>query len=692
MGEDNNATFSMITMRKSVPSIHINNMSNSNVSCDMTGSFNASITNSYYDVTKAEILWALKVVMSNFPTISCDGLSALFKCMLPDSKVAEGFDFAKEKCFYMLSYGIAPHFHSLLKCELKISPYFVISLDASLNEVTESEQINYYITYWDSTRSRVETRYLTSTFLGHARSDDLLIAFLDCTRFLDESKILQVSMDGSWINWSYLKALGRRREEYKLPKLINIGICDLYVVHRAFKAGAEKTGWQYKELLKSLFSVLNSNPAFRCEYTQVTGSSVLPLRFCGAHWIENEAAAQRAIDLWENMHKLVTYWESVENSKQFTSRSFFRLQKAFKDKVVIAKLHFFCFVAMTLKHFINVYETSKPMVPFLHDDLHNIVRKLMSWFVKCTVLHEACTAEKLCTVDLHQEGNYVDMINLNIGFGADHFLQNCVRDNTILKEDITSFKKGCIVFLIALIKEITTHSCLQSSIARNAGSLNPNKMISNSELSKFRFEKLLQKLIELKRLTYVQGHKALNEYNEFIYRAVHLHKDKFLSFSQSEDRLDYFFFTEIGLQDYPVLANIVQMILCLSHGPPPTKGDFDFSNNLPDNNMTEISIISERTIQDHMCAKNLTPETFQVTEQLIMSVKEARQHYQRYLLEKNKKKIIKRTSSLRENTENNCQCDINSANEHELNLQQMCETYRIDIENLVAKAKAEFSS
>ena len=49
-------------------------------------------------VSKAEIIWVLKNVISGFLLRSCDGISDCFKKMFPDSKIANKFSLARTKC------------------------------------------------------------------------------------------------------------------------------------------------------------------------------------------------------------------------------------------------------------------------------------------------------------------------------------------------------------------------------------------------------------------------------------------------------------------------------------------------------------------------------------------------------------------------------------------------------------------
>ena len=75
-------------------------------------------------------------------------------------------------------------------------------------------------------------------------------------------------MDRPSFNWCFLDLLQKRRTERELPALADIGSCNLHIVHRAFKTGAEATDWEIKKTLKGAFYMLHDTPARREDFTR----------------------------------------------------------------------------------------------------------------------------------------------------------------------------------------------------------------------------------------------------------------------------------------------------------------------------------------------------------------------------------------------------------------------------------------
>jgi len=162
---------------------------------------------------KAEIIWTLKCVTSGFSDRSCDGLSDIFSAMFPDSEIAKDFKLGRLKATYLASYGIAPLFKSLLSSLVEKSDILVLSFDESLNEITQSCEMDIILRFWDMMENQVKIRYWDSAFFGHAKHDDLLKQFQNATKDLDHKKLYQISMDGPKVNFKfYLSQTYRHRE------------------------------------------------------------------------------------------------------------------------------------------------------------------------------------------------------------------------------------------------------------------------------------------------------------------------------------------------------------------------------------------------------------------------------------------------------------------------------------------------
>ena len=98
----------------------------------------------------AEILWAIKSVLSHHSLRSCDGLSDLFAKMFLDSNVAKEFLVGQTKLSY-ICYILAPYYKSKIMQSLSpsscIKPDFVVFLDGAFNSVGNLKQLEVRIIF-----------------------------------------------------------------------------------------------------------------------------------------------------------------------------------------------------------------------------------------------------------------------------------------------------------------------------------------------------------------------------------------------------------------------------------------------------------------------------------------------------------------------------------------------------------------
>ena len=135
--------------------------------------------------TIAEIIWILKTVLSEHSMRSNDDPAKTYAGMFPRLKSLYNFNLARTKSMYVINHGLAPFFKSMLNESLQKSNIHVFCFDESLNEVTQTCEMDMYIRYWNDNSKTVNVRHYGSSFLGYATHQDLLHHFNRLTKDLD---------------------------------------------------------------------------------------------------------------------------------------------------------------------------------------------------------------------------------------------------------------------------------------------------------------------------------------------------------------------------------------------------------------------------------------------------------------------------------------------------------------------------
>ena len=104
-------------------------------------------------------------------------------------------------------------------------------------------------------------------------------------------------------------------------------------------SGATAAEWKVEALLASLHYLFKDSSARQEDFSKVSGSIRLPLKFVNHRWLGNETVCERALGLWEDILKYVKAAESKEIIKP-GNKSYKTVVEAFKDKLIRAKLQF----------------------------------------------------------------------------------------------------------------------------------------------------------------------------------------------------------------------------------------------------------------------------------------------------------------------------------------------------------------
>ena len=197
--------------------------------------------------------WALHSVCSGQSDDSNKNTNNLYKCKFPDSERAKSFQMSRRKLQYVVNNGLAPYFKEKLEDAILGSDCSSVSFDESLNDVPRKSEMDVIIRYWGNVDMEVKVRFWNASMLGHATNIDLLEHFKASISTLDSTKLIQVPS----VNHLFLKKFCEQREENELSQLVDNGTCGLHMINGAFKTGAEKSSWELKKTLKSLWQIVH---------------------------------------------------------------------------------------------------------------------------------------------------------------------------------------------------------------------------------------------------------------------------------------------------------------------------------------------------------------------------------------------------------------------------------------------------
>ena len=352
-----------------------------------------------------EIKWALKIVKSHFSFCSCLDINELFRSMFSGSHIAKSFKLSKTKCAYLINFGIVLYFKEVLRKEIINAPVFSLLFDESMNHILQNEQLDIHKRFWDDSKCMAVTRYFDSHFPRRPNADNIVTKLQQSLQKIVAEKMIQLSMDGPATNWSVFEKMSDQRKNDEIPCLENIGSCGLHTVSNTLQNGAKKNGWKLDEVLKSMWKLFQDSPALKDIYFRENKSTIFPMKFCLNRWVENVTVAERDVNTWFSVLKVVKYYEGLAPSKRPKNKSYETLVKCVKDQFMIIKFHFFKDIADQLQTFLKRFQTDAPIVPLMSDTLETLMRRFLKIFTKNTIVDDASTPYPLLKINVNDRDN-----------------------------------------------------------------------------------------------------------------------------------------------------------------------------------------------------------------------------------------------------------------------------------------------
>ena len=243
--------------------------------------------------------------------------------------------------------------------------------------------------------------------------------------------------------------------------------------------------------------------------------------------------------------------------------SYETLVKQHSDKFVPLRMQFFRFLTKRLRPFLLQFQYDKPMVPFLLDSLEELLRSLMKVIVKEEVLEKASTALSVTMIDIAKSSNQLEAEQVKLGTALKQSL-SLMESRPEQKRD---FKRESKQVIIALTQKLQERCPLKYSIVRNSSALYPNSVMEEKELSKMKFQGLVERLCKLKWLTADEANDAKQQFDEFVDTEWPKHREKFPSFDKLPDAVNVFLSNlPHKIPKYKVFWKVCNIIFVLFHG------------------------------------------------------------------------------------------------------------------------------
>lgn len=361
----------------------------------------------------AEILRVVNVIEQNYSFNSCAEDNSLYRRMFPDSAIAKSYEQADSKVKYVVQYGITPYVFKLIIADIKGQPFRFHFDETTTSQV--KKQYDAYITYWSAEGDEIVTSYIGSLFVGHCPADDLLLHFQTFVSklSLDLNYLMNLGMDGPYVNLSFQRKLVAMLERNDGTLIIDIGSCPLHKVNTAFSnaIAAISKHFDVDQFAIDLHFFFKYSAGRREDYAtvgEVTDLIAQNLnKHCTTRWISLEKVLVKIIEQFPNItHYFLVIVPPLKgfggkNGISSTER-YQRIKSALSDKNVPILLAFIVFLSNDFNDFIKPLQTNEPMIHVLFQKSMTLIQKLLQKFVKTNKFINSKTRKCIGSNDLQE--------------------------------------------------------------------------------------------------------------------------------------------------------------------------------------------------------------------------------------------------------------------------------------------------
>ena len=432
---------------------------------------------------KAELIWAMKVVCSNFSMASCTGLTETFKSMFPGG-VPSHFSLSPQKIKYLITDALGPYFHQQISDDIGTS-FYTVCFDETTN-VESKKELQIAVRYWSDSKCLVISRHLQTFFIGKADAQTLYEKINNAisNAKLQFSKILMIGSDGPNVNKTVHKLFNDELIATRSHGLVNIGTCHIHIVHNAYLKALQAFGQDASDLTVSVYNYFDGWPSRVEEYAKIQEVHKLPqkkfLKHSPSRWLSFHCAAERLIEQWVGLEQyFLKFIPSNKNKSVINSSSYQKIRALLQCSTMKAQLHLAMSSAEIFTTFTESFQKDEPLIHVLYLQLRDLVAKLAGRI--CKVVSE----NQFANHDLFKSEN---MLPINDVILSDN-IKNCLSGipEKVVPMFMDNVKQHYMASCRYLIDK-TMGTCNNPNLIRALKCLHPSNVKTRRSLKDINFE------------------------------------------------------------------------------------------------------------------------------------------------------------------------------------------------------------
>ena len=535
--------------------------------------------------------------------------------------IYKNFQLSRSKVSYVISDGLGPYFQKQLIYE-----------NSSKNPVT---------LHYDETTTTQVIKQMDLHFLFWSEEQNEVGGQIRGRGKVNLSSILTLSNDGPNVNKTIFRAVNTSLKGAGNPGMINIGTCNLPVVHNSFCKALEAYGTPVDDLAVDIHSFFKISSARREDFKFIQLEEAVEthtfLRHVPSRWLTLGPVVDRLIEQWEPLQKYFTDLANKDPKNAPTSSAFKRSCTRLQNQQTLVELHFLKSVMPLYHSFLELFQTEAPLVHVLYEELCRLVYMMMGRYVKASI-YQNKTGQDLKEVKHGELQNQLSDKEMIIGDSTRQVLGNL--DSGKQKRALLDIRK----FFNTGVSYLLSNFPFDNELLKDLGCLHPEHRLKPSSSSAI--ERVARKLPFAEDVALITDEWKVYQGEEIDEKLWKIKKDDEVELR----RIDHYWRdilklkTGSGKDKYPRLGKVVKGVLALPHG------NADVERGLSDNKkmlgkdrvkLSSKSIIGNRLSKEAVKIhdpEHMQPECVPLTKELIGYVRGSHRVYKERLEEEKQKR------------------------------------------------------
>ena len=293
--------------------------------------------------------------------------------------------------------------------------------------------------------------------MGHCPSEKLVKHFYEFVEKvgLDVKYMVHLRMDGPNVNKTF-QSLLLTSDSLGKTSFLDIGTCTLHIVHNAFRNGVSSLKFDVDQFALDIHFFFKLSAGRRADYDKISDITDVVAQYALKHsttrWVTLRKVLVRLIEQYKNIKEYFlsflpttsTFKSTVQETPRYN-----RIKKALNDEITLQYLSFVVFFATDSEVFLTKFQSKKPHIHILYDEMEKLLWQTMSKFIKTKQLSsqkedgstKQTSATELIWLDVYNKKLIKPIKMVDIGTKAKSLFPPSTFD---LSETEESFRKDCL--------------------------------------------------------------------------------------------------------------------------------------------------------------------------------------------------------------------------------------------------------